>query len=207
MPKNPFISAIVLAAGSSTRMGRPKMLLPWGETTILGKVINTLQSAGLENILVVTGGDRLKVEGEAARLGAYVVFNEAFKSGEMLSSLQCGISHLDDHTSDIGPFTKVESTMICLGDQPQIKVHVIQSMIHGFLHSGRELVIPSYDNHRGHPWLVGKKFWGEILGLKSPQTPRDFLNRHKNEIEFVEVDDSSVITDIDTMDDYLKTRP
>ena len=57
-----MITAIILAAGQSKRMGQPKMLLPWGETTVLGQVIETVQSAGVGNILVVTGGAREQVE-------------------------------------------------------------------------------------------------------------------------------------------------
>jgi molybdenum cofactor cytidylyltransferase len=183
------------------------MLLPWGDTTILGKVIGTLQSAGLEKITVITGGDWKKVGEEAGRKGAQVLFNDAYQNGEMLSSLQCGINHLVYPAEEIPPISEVDSALICLGDQPQIQVNIIQLVIHRHLNTGRGLVIPSYNYRRGHPWLVAKKYWGEILALKIHQTPRDFLNRHKDDIVYVDATDPSIIADIDTMDDYHKMRP
>ncbi len=91
-----MISAIILAAGESKRMGQPKMLLPWGEVTVLGQVISTYQAAGVEDVLVVTGGAREQVEGIVRQHGARSVFNEQFAGGGMLSSLQCGLQFLSD---------------------------------------------------------------------------------------------------------------
>ncbi|MCJ7434895.1 MAG: NTP transferase domain-containing protein, partial [Anaerolineales bacterium] len=87
---NNKVTAIILAAGQSRRMGQPKMLLPWGETTVLGQAIETIKAAGMENIVVVTGGARRQVEsfvGETAR----VVFNMEYSRGEMLGSIQRGL--------------------------------------------------------------------------------------------------------------------
>jgi CTP:molybdopterin cytidylyltransferase MocA len=60
---------------------------------------------------------------------------------------------------------------------------------------------------RGHPWLAARPLWSEILQMQSPQTPRDFLNRHAAQIEYVIVESRSVIEDLDTPEDYLKSRP
>jgi molybdenum cofactor cytidylyltransferase len=60
---------------------------------------------------------------------------------------------------------------------------------------------------RGHPWLVGSELWGELLSMTAPETPRDFLNRHALEIQYVEIDSDSIIKDIDTPEEYLNSRP
>ena len=60
---------------------------------------------------------------------------------------------------------------------------------------------------RGHPWLVASPLWEEILAMRAPESPRDFLNRHAAEIEYVNLNDPSILADLDTPDDYLKSRP
>ena len=120
------ITAILLAAGESRRMGQPKMLLPWGETTVLGQVVSMF-SAGLSlginqridpesEILVVTGGARALVETEVARLAERyplrIVYNPNYALGGMVSSIQAGLAAL-------GP--GIPAALIGLGDQPQVK--------------------------------------------------------------------------------------
>src|SRR5512147_3036277 len=101
-----MITALVLAAGSSKRMGQPKMLLPWGETTILGQVLSVLKSVGVEDVVTVTGGFREQVEAVAKQFGSRVVFNEGYAGNEMLSSIQYGLSTLK---------AEAEAALICLG--------------------------------------------------------------------------------------------
>jgi len=92
------IAAIILAAGESRRMGQSKLTLPWGETTVLGQVVATFAAAGIEDILVVTGGEREGVEAEISRLEAdfpvRAIFNAGYATGGMLSSLQRGLADL-----------------------------------------------------------------------------------------------------------------
>ena len=83
-----MISAIILAAGQSKRMGQPKMLLPWGELTVIEHVITTFLNAGIEDMVVITGGAREQVEGAIAQYPVRKVYNSDYAAGEMLSSLQ-----------------------------------------------------------------------------------------------------------------------
>lgn len=193
-----MISAIVLAAGESKRMGQPKMLLPWGETTVLGQVISVLRSAGVEDVVVVTGGYREQVEAEATRFGARVVFNAEYARNEMLSSIQCGLASLK---------AEAEAALLCLGDQPQVRVGTVRRVVEAFRASGSRLVVPSHQMRRGHPWLVAHSLWEEILTLRPPHSPRDFLNAHAAGIEYVEIDDPSILQDLDTPEDYRKFKP
>ena len=192
-----MISAIILAAGESKRMGQPKMLLKWGETTVLGKVIATFRAAGIQDVLVITGGAREQVEiaiGDSAR----TVFNKDYKSGEMLSSIQTGLTAMQ---------TETEAVLIGLGDQPQVEKETVQLVVQGYERTGSAIIVPSYQFHRGHPWLVAREHWQTILNMQAPDSPREFLNRFHNEIHYVEVDTPTILQDLDTPEDYSKSRP
>jgi molybdenum cofactor cytidylyltransferase len=192
-----MITALILAAGQSRRMRQPKMLLPWGETTVLGKVIATFKEADVSDILVVTGGDRELVEA-SVRNSARTIFNPDYAAGEMLSSVQVGLA---------GMKPKAEAALIGLGDQPQVQERSVRAVLDGFRTSGSSLIVPSYQMRRGHPWLVTRPYWDEILKMRSPASLREFLNRHADEIYYVEIDDPSILQDLDTPEDYLKNKP
>ncbi|MBI5932265.1 MAG: nucleotidyltransferase family protein [Chloroflexi bacterium] len=193
-----MIAAIILAAGQSKRMGQPKMLLPWGATTMLGQIVETLQSADMKEILVVTGAERERVEQIVAQYGVRSSPNLA--SGEMLSSMQVGLRVLRDNAS-------VAAALICLGDQPQVQDGSVRAVTEAFEARKSSLVVPSYRMRRGHPWLVARPLWEEILAMSPTESPREFLNRHAGEIEYVNVDNPSILADLDTFEEYLKSRP
>lgn len=188
-------------------MGKPKMLLPWGQTTILGHVIETLLHSGLNRIVVVTGGDKELVDLLASQFGAVSVYNEDYENGEMLSSIQCGLRHIIKFFNNVNTDIARENALVCLGDQPQIREDVVRLILDRLSSNGTELIVPSYSMHRGHPWLISSRYWNEILEMKYPQTARDFLNMHNNEIDYVNVTDPSTISDVDTPEDYLNSRP
>ena len=193
-----MISAIILAAGQSKRMGQPKMLLPWGRSTVIEQVISTFLSAGIEDLIVITGGARDQVE---RALGSYPVrkiHNEEYAAGEMLSSIQRGLRAVP---------SQMQAALIGLGDQPQVQEKNVRWICEAYLAGKSGLVVPSFQMRRGHPWLVARPFWEEILALKPPESPRDFLNRHTHEIHYVNVDTPSVLADLDTPEDYRNSRP
>jgi molybdenum cofactor cytidylyltransferase len=196
-----MITAMILAAGESKRMGQPKMLLPWGAVTVLGQVISTYQAASVEDVLVVTGGAYQKVSEIVEQHGARSVFNEQYTSGEMLSSLQCGLRFLAREE----PGT--EAVLVGLGDQPQLQSGCVRQICETFRQESARLIVPSFQRRRGHPWLVEQSLWAELLGLQLSQSPRDFLNAHANEIRYVEVDTASILADLDTPQDYHNARP
>ena len=196
-----MISAIILAAGESRRMGQPKMLLPWGDTTVLGQVISTYQAAGVEDILVVTGGSHEQVMQIVHEYRARSVFNEAYSRGEMLSSLQRGLESLLQDRAE------VEAALIGLGDQPQVQARCVHLICDAYRRQRARLIVPSIQMRRGHPWLVARSLWKDLLEMKAPQSPRDFLNQHAGEILYVEVDTPSVLADLDTPEDYQNSHP
>lgn len=191
-----MITAVILAAGESRRMGQPKMLMPWGESTVLQTVISTIESAGITDILVVTGGARRQVEALVGR-SARTVFNEKYARDEMLSSIQTGLR---------GKKLQATATLICLGDQPQVKEGTVRKVCEAFINSNSPIVVPSHNMHRGHPWLIARPLWDEMLAMKAPLTPRDFLKKHSDQIKYVEIDTPSILEDLDTPEDYLKFK-
>lgn len=186
-----MISAIVLAAGKSTRMGQQKMLMPWGDTSVLGKVIRTLQDAGMEDIALVTNSDILP---SVEHLPIRVMLND---NGDMLSSMKAGVRIQKP---------SAQATLICLGDQPQMEEGSVHSVCEAFVKSRSNLVVPSYQMRRGHPWLVARPLWEEILGMEATSL-REFLNAHASEIEYVNVNTPTILQDLDTPEDYLKYKP
>jgi molybdenum cofactor cytidylyltransferase len=191
-----MITAIVLAAGESKRMGQPKMLMPWATSTVIETVISSIRLAGISDILVVTGGAHQQVEALIGR-SVRTIFNENYKSSEMLGSIQIGLTAIMHET---------RAALICLGDQPQIREGSVRQICAAFLKDTFPIVVPSYQMHRGHPWLIARSLWDELLDMKPPQTPRDFLQEHADEIKYVEMETPTVIEDLDTPDDYIKFR-
>jgi len=178
-------------------MGRPKLVLPWGGTTVLGQVISNLRGAGLDQILVVTGGARLLVETEVALHAGRCVYNPDHASQGMLGSVQCGLRMIPS----ICP-----AALIVLGDQPQVQPATIRRICGPGL-SQNCLVVPSSGGRWGHPWLLGRAYWHEVLALHSPQTLRDFLHRQRKAVTTLVFDDENILADLDTMEDYLRFRP
>jgi molybdenum cofactor cytidylyltransferase len=188
-----MISAIILAAGASSRMGQPKMLLPWGKVTVLEHVISIFTAAGIEDIIVVVGAERDQMESLLLQSMGRGVLNKDYLNGEMLSSLQCGLRALSDQT---------EAALIGLGDQPQVEEETVRLICTAYFQTKSKLILPSFLKRRGHPWLVGRPLWNELLEMKSPQSPRDFMNRYKDGICYINVDSPSILADIDTPEDY-----
>jgi molybdenum cofactor cytidylyltransferase len=193
-----MISAIILAAGQSKRMGQPKMLLPWGKFTVIEQVISTFLNSGIEDIVVVTGGAREQVEDTISQYPVRKIYNDDYASSEMLSSMQCALRTM---------LHQAQAALIGLGDQPQVLEKSVRLISEDYRDSESKLIVPSFQMRRGHPWLIARPLWTEILELKPPESPRDFLNRHANEIHYVIVDTQSVLADLDTPEDYEQSRP
>lgn len=207
-----MIPAIVLAAGLSRRMGRFKLALPWGATTVIGQVIATLEAAGLTEIVVVTGH-------RADEVGAILrsnivrnVFNPHYAAGEMLSSIQVGLVALSSGEAshrvptglpgDASPRLP-PAALLCLGDQPQMEVATVQAVLAAGAEDGwMQIVIPSHQMRSGHPILLPSWLWPKILACTG--TLRDVMAAHRDRTRYLVVDSPSVLADLDTPEDYEK---
>jgi molybdenum cofactor cytidylyltransferase len=192
------IGAVVLAAGMSRRMGQPKVLLPWGgHRTIIEHIIEQLALARVPQITVVTGHRAGEVRQVVGRGGADVVHNESYTTGEMLSSLKAGLRAMPAHISAV---------LVVLGDQPRIQPKIITQVMMAYAEGAGDIIAPSYHMRRGHPILIDKRYWSEILDLPETGSPRDVIDRHKDRIAYVNVDTDSVLCDVDTPEDYRQER-
>ena len=192
------IAAVVLAAGRSSRMGRPKMALPWGDTTVIGQVVRTILAAEIETIIVVTGASQQAVSEALRGFTISLVHNPAYQSGEMLSSIQTGLTALSP---------EVVAALVFLGDQPLVQPEVIRSICSDYSSSPKEIIIPSYQGRRWHPLLIDRALWPAVLALRHPATLRDFINSHPERIAYTPVQTDSVLRDLDTPDDYRTAHP
>jgi len=192
------VGAIVLAAGMSKRMGQPKVLLPWANgKPILEHILNQLILARVDHITVVTGNRAGEVLQIAAKMGIETVFNPDFAAGEMLSSVKTGLRALPPHLA---------AAMIVLGDQPRIQPRVVAQVLTTYAEGANDIVAPSYQRRRGHPILIDRRYWNEILALPSDGSPRDVINAHADRIAYVNVDTDSVLSDVDTPQEYAQER-
>ena len=190
-----MIGAVVLAAGLSQRMGRPKMILPWQDTTVIGQVISVLLDANLDYMLVVTGGARNEVERALAGMPVDTIFNPDFGNGEMIQTLRVGLAALHK---------EINAALVVLGDQPQIESDIVKSIMTAFKRGNHAIVVPSFQKRRGHPWLVDRALWDVLLDENAISTMRQFLNQYDKQIHYLNVATSSILQDLDTPEDYLK---
>jgi molybdenum cofactor cytidylyltransferase len=197
-----MIAAIVLAAGLSRRMGRPKLVLPWGNTTVIGQVTGALLAANLDPIIVVTGGAHVQIEAVLREQPIHLVSNPRYAEDQMAWSLQAGLAELSTNWPD-----SIQAALVALGDQPQIETPVVQAVLDAYQASGAPLVVPSFQMRRGHPWVVNRSLWPEIMALAPPQTLRDFLSANAHSIHYLLVDRPSILQDLDTPEDYEQQAP
>lgn len=193
-----MIAAVVLAAGQSRRMGTTKINLPWGKTTVLGAVVSTLLEAGVGEIVVVVGNHPVQGLSSEILFRIRFVSNPFAQETEMLTSLQVGLRAMKP---------EITAALVALGDQPQMETAVVRAILEAYHRRKSPLVVPSFQMRRGHPWLVERALWEEILTFPPRQTLRDFLNRHAAEIDYLPLKRESILQDLDTPEDYERFRP
>ena len=189
-----MIWAVILAAGESKRMGEAKLLLPFGEKTIIETVIDNVVQSKVEKILVVLGSNREKIERKIKNYFLKIAFNPDFQSG-MLSSVHEGFQALPEYA---------QAALIVLGDQPFSATSVIDDLIDAYRKKGKGIVLPVYKGERGHPVLIDMKYRSEIENLSPDIGLRGTVYNHPEDIEEVEVKDQSILRDIDYLKDYEK---
>ena len=187
-----MIGAVILAAGQSRRMGRNKLLLPYGAATVIETVVTEVTAcAAVTAAVVVTGHEPDRIAALLAASPVRCVFNPAYARAEMLVSLQVGLRALS---------AEVQAALVVPGDHPRLRRDVIQCVIDEYQPGA--LVIPSYRLKRGHPILIDRGWWAELLALPETATLREFIRAHEDHIRYVVVDTNSVLQDLDTPDDY-----
>lgn len=188
------LEALILAAGSSSRFGQPKLLMPWQGTTVIEHIVEIVKNAGIADIHVITGGDRKKIENVLEPLSLNLHFNKDYRDHSMIHSMQIGLNNLG---------STCRAVLILLGDQPVVEIKTIDKLVHEFISTNKEIIVPLYQKRKGHPWILGRSHWQEVLNMPGEETLRDFLSRHEKEIAFVPVDTPMILQDFDTYEEYL----
>jgi molybdenum cofactor cytidylyltransferase len=195
---NGLVVAAVLAAGESRRMGFPKPLLPWGETTVLGQTLRNLLASRIHEVLVVTGLEAEAVTREAAKFSVKAIYNPNYASAEMVSSLQVAVRALPPGCNGV---------LVVLADQPFIPTAVYDQVIAAFEYNEQRIVAPVFEGQRGHPVLFGRRFFSDLLALPPDSAPRDLLRAHPDALYLIPVDSDSILLDLDWPAEYERYRP
>ena len=188
-----MICAIVLAAGKSERMGRPKALLPLQGKTFLENILSAISRSPVEETRVVVGHHRNEIEPHV-KPPARLVFNPNYEQG-MITSLQAGIRSLPPHTS---------GALLFLVDHPLVDSETIEFLVRKV--GPDRIVLPTFQGRRGHPVLFGSAILQEILGLSSSQGANIVVHKDPDRIVEVSVNSRGILVDVDTPEDFLKLQ-
>ncbi len=193
------VPALLLAAGLSSRMGSFKPVLELGGEKLVVRVIRSLLESGrVSEVIVVTGHQREKVEeavGSMERVSC--VFNPDFAAGEMVSSVRVGLGTIQRKG--------VGAVVLSFADQPAVASQTVTRII-GMMSPDAPLVIPTFGGKRGHPLLLSRELFGEILQLRPDETLRTVVHRHLQRAALIEVNDASILEDLDTPGDFERMR-
>lgn len=192
MAKTPVI---LLAAGSSSRLGQPKQLLPWGEKTLIEHQLNTLAETG-EPVILVLGANAGQIRSSIQKTGAKIVVNHLWESG-MASSIACGIMTLQNYYPD------ANGTLIALVDQPLVPLSHYMALLNTFQEGNRQIIAStSQEGWLGVPVIFDQCYFGELKNLQGEKGAKTLIQKYATQIKALEC--NAIIKDIDTWETYLE---
>jgi len=189
-----LISGVVLAAGSSKRMGAPKLLKRLAGMPIIDHVVDAFCSSRLDEVLVVTNepvGEALAAE---VRPGVRVLLNRNPEAG-MSTSLRLGLGAVRGRAAVIG-----------LGDQPLLLPSTIDRIISEYTRSGAMVVLPVYDGARGNPVLFDREMFPQIMAVEGDRGAKSVVSENRDQVREVEVDDEGILLDVDSPLDLARAE-
>ncbi len=189
------IAGLVLAAGESSRMGRDKALVEYRGKTFLDTILANLRQSGIFRIVVVLGYHAAEIQRQADLSGVEVIVNAAYRQGQT-SSLQAGLQAL--------AAADIDGALLSLVDHPAAGPEVMRELTARFLETRAPVVIPVYQGRRGHPVVIGRALFPELMNLGPGQGASTVIRRHHAAAQWLEVEDPGVILDIDDPEDYRR---
>jgi molybdenum cofactor cytidylyltransferase len=183
-----MIMAIVLAAGTSSRLGRPKQL---GNQTVIEHVIDRVLASSADRVLVVLGYAADEIHEVLANRDVEIVVNESFRDGQG-TSLVAGVRATIDS----------DAIVVVLGDQPSITTGAIDRVIGAWRESGAPIAMATYGPHRSHPVIFDKRVFPELVELTGDQGARSVILRYSDRVREVDSGESDLPPDIDTEEAY-----
>lgn len=191
-----MIAGIVLAAGRSRRMGRPKPFLRLEGQSFLERAVAALREGGCGEVVVVAGDPAddaaRRVAEEAGRLGARVAINAAAHS-EQVDSLRAGLRSISGDA---------EAAVVLPVDVPEASANLVAAVIGAFRRTRAPIALPAVDGKHGHPVLFARAAWPELLEGDLPEGARTVVHAHARELAEVPVD--ALAADVDTPDDFRR---
>ncbi len=186
------VACVILSGGSSTRMGKPKALLPYKGSTFVEKLIADYAEIGCDPIVVVVGEHAESIQPFINKSGVITAVNYHPEEGQ-LSSLKIGLTVLSrEHAGFF--FTLV--------DHPAVKVETLREILSAWDGNPQTVVRPRYDNRGGHPVLLGKNWIEKTLHLSDSSNMRLALKENSEYIIELPVSDAGIIVNVDTPEDY-----
>jgi molybdenum cofactor cytidylyltransferase len=185
----PFVAGLVLAAGGSRRLGRPKQLLPYGGATLLDHTVTIARACEFDQLLVAVGGEAEKVRDRVDLTGADVVVNPGFGAG-CSSSIAVAMEALDPRATVL---------VLMLGDQPGVVPASVRVLLAA--RGDAPLAVCRYDDGRGHPFAFGHETFGDLRALHGDKAVWKLLEQRADEVEEVPVA-GPIPLDVDTWADY-----
>jgi molybdenum cofactor cytidylyltransferase len=185
----PFVAGLVLAAGGSSRLGRPKQLLPYNGATLLDHTVATARACDFDQLLVALGGEAEKVRGRVNLSGADVVVNPGFGEG-CSSTIAVAMAALD---------ARVTTLVLILGDQPGVMPATVRFLLAA--RGDAPIAVCRYEDGRGHPFAFGREVFDDLRDLHGDKAVWRMLDERADEVEEVPVA-GPVPLDVDTWADY-----
>lgn len=190
----PMIAAVVLSAGESSRMGRPKALLPIEGETFIGRIVGSLKRTQVGKILVVLGHNAGPLAAAIGALPVEILINPNYQLGQ-LSSLQVAVRTLL-------PDPDCDGMLVHLVDHPYIDASLVDRMIRQFYESKKDIVVPRCRGKRGHPVLFSRRLFSALLDAPMDQGAKAVVNAHGDATLEMETDEEGITVDIDTPELY-----
>lgn len=186
------VTAVVLAAGESSRMGRPKPLLPLDGETFLGHLLAEIRASRVSHTVLVLGHHPEAILDAMPEVAPLAAVNPNYQLGQ-LSSLHVGLDSVADGTDAI---------LMCLADHPFISRAVMDALIDAFEHTHRPIIVPTCDGRRGHPTLFGRDLFDELRAAPLDQGARVVVRAHAHEMLELPTDEVGILADVDTPEQY-----
>lgn len=192
-----MVVGLILAAGKSTRMGQPKALLRCGDRRFVSQLAMTFRSAGLDDVIVVSGPDAATMARVLSDDGADArVIENRYRDSGQLSSLLAGLDLVDR--------PGVEAVVVGLVDAPLVRSDTVRAIVDAWRRTGAPIVRPAAGERHGHPVLFGRPVFGDLRRADPSAGAREVVRARRAEAVDVPVDDPGAFDDIDTPDDYAR---
>jgi molybdenum cofactor cytidylyltransferase len=182
------VSAILLAAGRASRMGKLKQLMPLGDSTILEQTLDNLLGSHLTEVIVVLGYKAEEIVKRLSGKPVKVVVNPLYRKG-MSTSIAAGLKFLD---------SQAQAVMLVLGDQPYVDSPTINRLLDAFSSKKKGIAIPTYRGRRGHPLIFARKYQAPLSHLSGDIGGREIIKQHPEDVLEVPVKCEGIVIDIDT---------